>query len=78
MQRDIEEIIYELIGLPRRERLEIARFLLFLDRHSSDVNDVESSWAKEITSRVQAVENGSAEAMDYETALQNIAKRFVS
>ena len=78
MQRNIEEITSELIGLPKRERLEIVRFLLSLDDHSSDSNDVESSWAKEITARAQAVENGAAEAIDFDAALKNIAKRFAS
>ena len=78
MQRNIEEITTELIGLPKRERLEIVRFLLFLDNHSSDSNDIDSTWEKEITARVKAVENGSAEGIDYDIALKNIAKRFAS
>ncbi|MES9884431.1 MAG: addiction module protein, partial [Sedimenticola sp.] len=69
MHRNIEELTSELIGLPNRERLEIARFLLFLDNHSSDSSDVSSSWEKEITDRVQAVEDGTAIGIDYDKAL---------
>lgn len=78
MQRNIEKITSELIGLPKRERLEIVRFLLFLDDHASGSTNVESSWDEELTARVQAVEDGSAEGLDYENALKNIAKRFAS
>ncbi|MES9858643.1 MAG: addiction module protein [Sedimenticola sp.] len=76
MHRNIEELTSELIGLPNRERLEIARFLLFLDNHSSDSSDVSSSWEKEITDRVQAVEDGTAIGIDYDKALRKIENRF--
>nr|VFK58572.1 MAG: hypothetical protein BECKTUN1418F_GA0071002_11478 [Candidatus Kentron sp. TUN]VFK66995.1 MAG: hypothetical protein BECKTUN1418E_GA0071001_11279 [Candidatus Kentron sp. TUN] len=49
MRRDIEALTTELIGLPKRERLEIARFLLFIDNRSSDSDDIESVWEEEIT-----------------------------
>ena len=64
MQRNIEKITVELIGLPKRERLEIVRFLLFLDNYSSDSNDIDSVWEEEITARAKAVENGSAKGVD--------------
>ncbi len=76
MHRNIEEITSELIGLPKRERLEIVRFLLFLDNHSSDSCDVSSAWEKEITNRVQAVEDGTAIGVDYDHALRKIKNRF--
>lgn len=75
MQRNIEELASELIQLPKRERLEIVRFLLFLDDHS-EAKDVASTWENEIAARVKAVEDGSAVGIDYDTALKNIAKRF--
>jgi len=78
MHRNIEELTSELIGLPKRERLEIVRFLLFLDNHSSDSNDVSSAWEREITSRVQAVEDGTAIGIDYDNALRKIENRFAS
>ena len=76
MERNIEELTSELIRLPKRVRLEIVRFLLFLDSHSSDSSDVSSAWEKEITDRVHAVENGTAVGIDYNTALRQIENRF--
>ena len=78
MHRNIEELTSELIGLPKRERLEIVRFLLFLDNHSSDSSDVSSAWEKEITNRVQAVEDGTAINIDYDYALRKIENRIAS
>lgn len=76
MQRNIEQLTSELIQLPKRERLEIARFLLFLDSHSRDSSDVGPAWENEITDRVGAVEDGTAVGIDYDEALQQIADRF--
>ena len=78
MHRNIEELTSELVRLPKRERLEIARFLLFLDNHSSDFSDVSSAWEKEITKRVQSIEDGTAISIDYDEALRNIKNRFAS
>ena len=76
MQRSIEEIVSELIRLPKRERLEIARFLLFLDNRSSDSSDVNANWEKEIADRVQAVEAGTTIGIDYDKAKKQIENRF--
>ena len=76
MQRNIEELTLELIRLPKRERLEIARFLLFLDNRSSDSSDISSAWEQEITDRVHAVEDGTAIGIDYEKAKKQIENRF--
>ena len=78
MHRNLEEITSELIGLPKRERMEIVRFLLLLDNHSSDSSDVSSAWEAEITNRVQAVEDGTATGIDYDDALRKIENRFKS
>jgi hypothetical protein len=77
MQQNIEKITTELIRLPKRERLEIVRFLLFLDNRSSDSDDLDSAWEKEITNRVRAVEEGKAIGIDYNEAMQRIRKRFI-
>ncbi len=77
MQRNIERLTTELIGLPKRERLEIVRFLLFLDNRSSDSNDVDSAWEKEITDRIRAVDERTAVVIDYDEAMQKIEKRFM-
>ncbi len=60
MKRNIEDLTTELIRLPKRERLEIVRFLLFLDNRSLDSDDIDSAWEKEITDRVRAVDKGTA------------------
>lgn len=82
MHRNIEEITTELSGLPRQERLEVARFLLDLDDQTSSTSscdrdgDSESAWEKEISARVKAVENGTAEGVDFDHAIRSISKRF--
>ena len=43
MDRSIEELTAEIISLPKRERLELVRFLLFLDDHSSNAINIESA-----------------------------------
>ncbi|RLC12034.1 MAG: hypothetical protein DRI57_18195, partial [Deltaproteobacteria bacterium] len=73
----IERLTTELIGLPKRERLEIVRFLLFLDNRSSDSDDVDSAWEKEITDRIRAVDERTAVVIDYDEAMQKIEKRFM-
>nr|VFK57705.1 MAG: Putative addiction module component [Candidatus Kentron sp. TUN] len=78
MRRDIEALTTELIGLPKRERLEIARFLLFIDNRSSDSDDIESVWEEEITDRVRAVDAGTAVGLDYDTAMGELERRFAS
>jgi hypothetical protein len=78
MQRKIEDITAELIRLPKQDRLEIVRFLLFLDNRPSDADDVESAWEKEIADRVLAVKDGTAIGIDYDEAMRKIDERFAS
>jgi hypothetical protein len=77
MQQNIENLTTELIRLPKRERLEIVRFLLFLDNRSSDSDDADSVWEQEITDRIRAVDEGTAVGIDYDRAMQKIEKRFI-
>jgi hypothetical protein len=72
MKRNIEDLTTELIRLPKRERLEIVRFLLFLDNRSLDSEDIDSAWEQEITDRIRAVDNGTAIGIDYDQAMQTI------
>jgi hypothetical protein len=76
MQPNLENLTTELIKLPKRERLEIVRFLLFLDNRFSDFDDIDSVWEKEIGDRVRAVDEGTATGMDYDKAMQKIETRF--
>lgn len=78
MQRSIEDITAELIRLPKQDRLEIVRFLLFLDNRPSDADDVESAWENEISDRVLAVKEGTAIGIDYDEAMKKIDERFSS
>ena len=78
MQRTIEDITAELIRLPKQDRLEIVRFLLFLDNRPSDTDDVEAAWEKEISDRVLAVKEGTAIGIDYDEAMKKIDERFSS
>ena len=73
MQRTIEDITAELIRLPKQDRLEIVRFLLFLDNRPSDTDDVEAAWEKEISDRVLAVKEGTAIGIDYDEAMKKIS-----
>ncbi len=77
MRQNIEKLTTELIGLPKRERLEIVRFLLFLDDLSLDSDDTDFAWEKEITDRVRAIDEGTAVGIDYDKAMRKIEKRFV-
>ncbi|WP_304511807.1 addiction module protein [Desulfobacula sp.] len=76
MQQNFEEITKGLIRLPKRERLEIVRFLLFLDSRSLDT-DIESAWEEEIMDRVRAVDEGKATGIDYNKAIKEIEQLFI-
>ncbi|MBU0464889.1 MAG: addiction module protein [Proteobacteria bacterium] len=75
MQPNIEEITKNLFSLSKKERLEIARFILFLDNQFLDI-DVESVWENEIIDRARAVDEGTAIGIDFNKALKKIEKRF--
>ncbi|SLM30171.1 hypothetical protein MTBBW1_2130066 [Desulfamplus magnetovallimortis] len=47
MQRKIEDITTELIRLPKRDRLEIVNFLLFLDNRSLDSDETDAYWERD-------------------------------
>ncbi|MGD9975508.1 MAG: hypothetical protein AB7S77_20830 [Desulfatirhabdiaceae bacterium] len=77
MHQNIEKLTSESIKLPMRGRLEIVNFLHFLDNRSSDSDDVQSVWEKEIMDRVRSVDEGTAIGIDYDQALQKIEKCFI-
>jgi len=78
MQKNIEELTVELISLSKRERLELARLILFLDNRSMNSNDIDSTWEKEIADRVHAVDTGMARGVDYDNVVREIESRFAS
>ena len=53
MSMNVQQLTQQLLTLQKRERLEIVRFLLFLDDNTASIN-VESEWDNEIMERVRA------------------------
>ncbi len=74
MQQNIKNLTAELIGLPNKERLEIAGFLLSLDSRTS--NSIDTAWEKEIGNRVRAIDAGTESGIDYDKAMQIIDEKF--
>ncbi len=77
MPTTIEQIRKSIINLTNKERLEIAKMILFLDNPSSDVN-TDSDWEKEILERVNAIERGTAIGLDYNKAMDEIKIKLLS
>lgn len=75
MQQNIERLTTELIGLPKRERLEIVRFLLFLDNRSSMML-IPHGKKKSRTGFVPLMREQRS-GIDYDEAMQKIEKRFI-
>ncbi len=73
----LEDVTREAIGLPRHQRLVLARVLIELDDPGSDT-DVDAAWEAEIQARVQAVKEGRVEGVPYEKVLARIDKRLAS
>jgi hypothetical protein len=80
MSPTIESLTTELIRLPKQERLEIVRFLLFLDSYSikksEKTHNIDVVWDSEIAERVRAVDNGIATGLDFDEVMQDIERRF--
>ncbi len=81
MSPTIENLTTELIRLPKTERLEIVRFLLFLDSYSvkkAEKNlNIDSIWDNEIADRVRAVDEDTAIGLDFDEVMSDIERRFV-
>ena len=77
MSMQLEEVTREAIGLPRHQRLALARLLIELDDPGSDA-DVDAAWETEIQARVQAVKEGRVEGIPYEQVLARIDRRLAS
>ena len=74
MSMPLEDVTREAIGLPRHQRLSLARLLIELDDPGSDA-DVEAAWDAEIQARVRAVKAGRVEGIPYEEVLARIDRR---
>jgi putative addiction module component (TIGR02574 family) len=73
----LEDVAREAIGLPRHQRLSLARLLIELDDPGSDA-DVETVWDAEIQARLRAVREGRVEGIPYEQVLARVDRRLQS
>ena len=73
----LEDVTREAVGLPRHQRLSLARLLIELDDPGAET-DVEAAWVTEIQARVQAVNEGRIEGIPYEQVLARIDGRLAS
>jgi hypothetical protein len=65
MAARMKEITKEAIGLPKQQRLALAKLLLDLDQ-PGNASEVEGVWDEEIRARVKAVDEGGAIGVSYE------------
>lgn len=75
MGMPLEDVAREAIGLPRHQRLSLARLLIELDDPGSDA-DVEVAWDAEIEARARAVKEGRVEGIPYEEVLARVDRRL--
>ena len=75
MSMPLEDVAREAIGLPRHQRLSLARLLIELDEPGPDA-DVEAAWDAEIQARVRAVKEGRVEGIPYEEVLARVDRRL--
>ena len=73
---NVQQLAQQLVTLQKRERIEIVRFLLFLDDNTSSTTDIESEWDNEIMDRVRAVDEGTAIGLDYQKVMEDIEKKY--
>jgi len=70
-----KKILDEALALPEDERRRLADHLLeSVPRESSD--DIARAWDEEVRRRTQAIENGEAEAIDWEQAVADLRAKF--
>ena len=77
MSMALEDVAREAIGLPRHQRLSLARLLIELDDPGSDA-DVEAVWEAEIEARLRAVKEGQVQGIPYEEVLARVDRRLKS
>jgi Putative addiction module component len=73
MATRMKELTKEAIGLPKPQRLALAKLLLDLDQPAK-AGDIEGVWDEEIRARVKAVDEGRAVGIPY----KNIRKEMAS
>ena len=75
MSMALEEVAREAMGLPRHQRLTLARLLIELDDPGSE-GEVEEAWEQEIQARLRAVREGRVEGIPYDEALARVDRRL--
>jgi hypothetical protein len=75
MATRMKEITKEAIGLPKHQRLALARLLLDLDQPAK-AGDINGAWDEEIRARVRAVAEGRAVVVPYENIRKEMGARF--
>ncbi len=75
MPKALDEITHDAVGLPRRERLTLARILLDLDAPGTG-EDVDAAWDAEIRARLAAYDEGRVQAEPYEEVRARMQQRF--
>jgi putative addiction module component (TIGR02574 family) len=75
MSLPLEDVAREAIGLPRHQRLSLARLLIELDDPGSDA-DVDAAWEAEIQARLRAVKEGRIEGIPYDEVLARVDRRL--
>jgi putative addiction module component (TIGR02574 family) len=75
MSLPLEDVAREAIGLPRHQRLSLARLLIELDDPGSDA-DVDAAWEAEIQARLRAVKEGGIEGIPYDEVLARVDRRL--
>ena len=71
----IEELTREAIGLPKEQRLALARALLDLEPVGS-VAEVERSWDEEIRARIKAIDEGRVTGIAYDDLRREMNARY--
>jgi putative addiction module component (TIGR02574 family) len=77
MSMVLEDVAREAMGLPRHQRLALARLLIELDDPGADA-DVEAAWEAEIQTRLHAVKEGRVQGIPYEQVLARVDRRLAS
>ena len=75
MSTALEKVTREAVGLPRHQRLALARFLIEMDDPAAD-EDVQQAWDAEISERVRAVQEGRTGGIPYEQVLARVDRRL--
>ena len=75
MPKALDEITHDAVGLPRHDRLTLARILLDLDTPGTG-EDVDAAWDREIRARLAAYDEGGVRTEPYEEVGARMLRRF--